>query len=193
MNVFLASAVLVAGHAAADDRPSAPALETAAGVHTAFERAARHLALGNYEDAATQYEAAARVAPKSDEAPEALKKATALRLGLGQVDQAIRDIEHFQKNYGATRKADTIELVLALAAYFVEHDDFKQAKPWLTRAMAQIDAAGKMDQQILAHTWLARSLVRLGDPAGGTREYQRVRDLWRDPGAVTRGDQPKRR
>lgn len=143
-----------------------------------------HQSIGNYEEAATFYEAYAQRAPKEKEALDALTDAIVLRLGLGQIDPATRDAELFAKNYGAKSPARVAQVGLAIVDYHVEREAFKDAKKQLGSWMSSIDRSGAIDAQILAHAWLARSLAGLGDTPGATAEYTKVRALGGDPQAL---------
>jgi hypothetical protein len=58
-----------------------------------------HAALAQYEPSAERYEQYARRYPKSKHAPEALQNAYLFRVGLGQTDAALRDLEDYEKLY----------------------------------------------------------------------------------------------
>lgn len=157
---------------------------TELGKRAVLNLARDHQSIGDYEQAATFYEAYAQRAPKEKEAPDALTDAILLRLGLGQIDPATRDAELFAKNYGTKSRARVAQVGLAIADYHVEREAFKDAKKQLGSWMSSIDQSRALDAQILAHTWLARSLAGLGDTPGATAEYTKVRELGRDPQAL---------
>jgi tetratricopeptide (TPR) repeat protein len=141
-------------------------------------------ALAEYEQAAGWYERYVAESPKADKAPEALTDAVVLRLGLGHEDQAIKDTELFNKNYGAAKPAQTAVIAFAIGAHYVQKENWGEARKRLTSAMSSIERNATLDVQIQAHAMLGRVLDKLGKGADAAREYDVVRGFWKNPATV---------
>jgi TolA-binding protein len=149
-----------------------------------YEIGGMHHALAQYEEAATWYERYAAESPKAEKAPEALQDAVVLRLGLGQEEQAVKDAELFVKSYASAKPAQAALIAFAISAHDVEKEKWAEARKRLTGAMSQIDRDATLDVQIQAHALLGRVLAKLGKAADAGSEYDKVRALWKDPGAT---------
>lgn len=171
---LVAASLLAASHAAAQQQNTDPAPDAA------FERASKLEAIAEYADAASSYEDAVRRFPKETRASSALKEAVILRLGLGDINGALKDADLFEKLYGVAKPAETLEPWLAMASFSLRRDDFETTKKLLAKRMAQIDRAGSLDDRIRAHTWLARSMDATNDAKGAQQEYERVLALWKE-------------
>jgi hypothetical protein len=141
-------------------------------------------AMGGYERAADWYETYALEDPRADRAPDALQDAVLLRLGLGQTDRAEADVHAYARAYGATRRAETAAVAYALAARHVDRDAWDTARVVLGWAMGVIDR-GSPDVTVAGHALYGRVLARAGMKDRATAEYQKSRDTWRDPEAMT--------
>ncbi len=150
-----------------------------------YDIGANYQAIAVYDEAASWYERFAHDSPGLDKAPDALRDAIVLRLGLGQEEQAVRDAELFDKEYRAKHAALAAQIAFAIGAHYVEHEDYAQARRRLSSAMAEIDRSGAVDVQIQAHALLGRALWKTGGDTGAAGEFTRVRALFRDPEAVT--------
>lgn len=157
---------------------------TAAGKLALLDLARNHRSLADFDKAAERYEAFARATPHATEAPNALKDAVILRLGLGQVDAARNAASLFAKLFGTQKPAETATLPLAIAAHLVEHDDHRAAQKQLEASMPQTDRDAPLDAQIEAHAWLGRASAKLGDKRKAKAEYEKARALWKDPAAA---------
>lgn len=82
-------------------------------------------AIASYTKAAQYYEDFARRYSGEKEAPEALQNATVFRIGLGQDDQAIKNMELFVRNYAARRefKAQTARVVFSIGTIFMRRGE----------------------------------------------------------------------
>ena len=141
-------------------------------------------AIGVFDQAADWRERALPLDPKSPRVAEGLGAAIRLRLGLGQTDKALEDLELYEKYYGAKRAAGATELRLVVAARLVEIGDDERARKLLERSMARLDAPGApLDARVGAHALLGRVLASLRDK-GAPAEYVKVLEAWRDPDAA---------
>lgn len=150
-----------------------------------YEIGGNYQAIAVYELAADWYERYAKMDPKADKADQALSDAVILRLGLGQEEQAIADARDFNKNYGATKPAQTASIAFAVGAHYAEKGEYDKAKGALTGSMSVIDKAAP-DIQAQAHATLGRVYAAQKNlsPAMAGGEYAKVRALWTDAGAA---------
>ncbi len=149
-----------------------------------YEIGGNYQAIAVYDEAANWYEKFARDNPKMEKAPEALQDATVLRLGLGQEDQAIKNADLFNKNYGAKQPAQTAQIAFAIGAHYIDREDWDQARKRLTTAMGQIDRSANLDVQIQAHAMLGRVYLKINNPTNAAPEYKKVAGYWKDPAAA---------
>jgi tetratricopeptide (TPR) repeat protein len=149
-----------------------------------YEIGGNYQAIAVYDEAANWYERFARENPKMEKAPEALQDSVVLRLGLGQEDQAIKDADLFNKNYGSQKPAQTAQIAFAIGAHYIDREDWDQARKRLTSAMSQIDRNATFDIQVQAHAMLGRVFLRTKSETAGTQEYNKVRGYWKDPAAA---------
>jgi TolA-binding protein len=149
-----------------------------------YEIGGNYQAIAVYDEAANWYEKFAAANGKADKAAEALQDATVLRLGLGQEDQAMKDSELFNRQFGSQKPAQTAAIAFAIGAHYVDREDWGEARKRLTSAMSQIDRNASPDVQIQAHAMLGRVMVKLNSASQAVGEYNKVRGVWRDPAAV---------
>ena len=160
--------------------------QTELGKKAVYEIGGNYQAIAVYDEAARWYELFATANPKMEKAPDALQDAVILRLGLGQEDQAIRDAELFNKNYGTSKAAQSAQIAFAIGAHYAEKEDWDQARKRLSSAMNLIDKSANLDVQIQAHALLGRVFARINNVSGATPEYNKVRDRWKDPAAAVK-------
>ncbi len=142
-------------------------------------------AIAVYDEAAKWYEKYSKEFPKADKADSALSDAVVLRLGLGQDAEAIKDADDFMKTYGASKPIETAKVAFAIGAHYVEREEWDQARKRLTGDMGKIDKNAPVDVQVQAHALLGRVFVRIKSQANADKEYDRVRQIWKDPKAQT--------
>jgi TolA-binding protein len=148
-----------------------------------YEIGGNYQAIAVYEEAANWYERFARESPKMDKAPEALQDAVVLRLGLGQEDQAIKDADLFNKNYGSQKPAQTAQIAFAIGSHYAEKEDWDNARKRLSASMGQIDRNAGLDIQIQAHALMGRVYTKINNASQAQSEYSKVRGLWSNPDA----------
>lgn len=153
-----------------------------------YEIGGNYQAIAVYEEAANWYERFARENKDMEKAPEALQDAVVLRLGLGQEDQAIKDAELFNKNYGSKFAQQTAQIAFAIGAHYSEKEDWDNARRRLSSAISLIDRNATPDIQIQAHALLGRVYTRINNPSSATPEYNKVRGMWKDGSALKKLD-----
>ena len=148
-----------------------------------YEIGGNYQAIAVYDEAANWYEKFAISNASAEKAPEALSDATVLRLGLGQEDQAIKDADLFNKNFGSKKPAQTAAIAFAIGAHYIDREDWAEARKRLTSAMSQIDKNATLDVQIQAHAMLGLVFTKLNSASNAVTEYNKVRGLFKDPAA----------
>ena len=138
-------------------------------------------AIAVYADAAEWYERFAKESPDMADAPTALSDAVVLRLGLGQVAEAMADAKAFTARYGSRRPAEAAQVAFAIGAHDVGRGDWRNAERRLSGALRQIEASATLEVQLQAEAMLGRTYARLGQGARAAELYGKVRDAWRDP------------
>jgi TolA-binding protein len=148
-----------------------------------YEIGGNYQAIAVYDEAANWYEKFAATSPGAEKAPEALSDATVLRLGLGQEDQAIKDADLFNKNFGSKKPAQTAAIAFAIGAHYIDREDWGEARKRLSSAMSQIDRNATLDVQMQAHAMLGLVFTKLNSASNAVGEYNKVRGLYKDPAA----------
>jgi TolA-binding protein len=146
-----------------------------------YEIGGNYQAIAVYDEAARWYEEFAQANPKEEKAPTALQDATVLRLGLGQEDQAIKDADLFNKNYGGKAPAEAAQIAFAIGAHYIDKEDWGNARARLTKAMPQIDRKANLDIKIQAHSMLGRVYLKIRNPTNAAPEYAKARGLYSNP------------
>ncbi len=147
-------------------------------------------AIAVYDQAADFYERYAKDEPHRKvcmggaacAADRALSDAIALRLGLGQEEQAVADVARYQADYGGANAIDAAQIALAMGVHDADEGDWQGARKALAVAMPGIERA-PLDLRVQAHATYARALSHL-QPAQAGAEYARVRALWGDGASV---------
>ncbi|MDI1477648.1 hypothetical protein [Polyangium sp. y55x31] len=153
------------------------------GKEAAFTVATNLQSIGEFVEAASYHESAARKFPQMAQAPAALAEAVTLRIGLKDQKAAAEDVELFTKNYGAKQPEESARLAVGFADFLVGEEKWADARGWLQKWMAAVDKAGSLQERIHAHTLLGRSLQKLDDKKGAAKEYEIVRAAWKEPEA----------
>jgi tetratricopeptide (TPR) repeat protein len=156
-------------------------LKSPLAVKAIYEIGGNFQAIAVYDRAAEFYEKYAKVAPKGENADQALSDAVILRLGLGQENEAIEDAKLFTKNYGGNKPAQTAAIAFAVGAHYAEKEDWAMAKKSLEGSMGVISKAAP-DVQVQAHATLARVHAKYKGGGGPSKaEYAKVRAIWANP------------
>ncbi len=151
-----------------------------------YEIGGNYQAIAVYDLAAEWYEKYAKNDPKAPDADKALSDAVILRLGLGQEEEAIKAAQQFNRNYGASKPAQTAAIAFAVGAHYAEKEDWDKAKGALTGSMGVIDKSPP-DIQAQAHATLGRVYTKIKNADNLAKaEYAKVRGLWQDPAAAER-------
>jgi tetratricopeptide (TPR) repeat protein len=136
-------------------------------------------AIAVYDQASDWYERYAKENPHRKDADKALSDAIVLRLGLGQEDLAVADVNTYKKDYGNSNSTETAQIAFAIGAHYADKEDWDNARKALSGAMGMLDKAPP-DIQVQAHASLARALMHLKQEKTAAGEYEKVRKLWGD-------------
>ena len=158
--------------------------KTDAAKKAVYEIGGNYQAIAVYELAADWYERFAKDYPKMKKAPDALSDAVVLRLGLGHHDKAIEDAKLFNAKYGRKSPIKASRIAFAIGAHYVEREDWKNAERALSKSLRQIDAKGTEDIKLQAHALAGRIAHAQGKKAQADREFGKVRDAFKNPGAI---------
>ncbi|MFO0614049.1 MAG: tetratricopeptide repeat protein [Polyangiaceae bacterium] len=161
--------------------------ETELAKKAVYKIGANYQAIAVYDEAASWFERFASESPGMDDtatkvsASTALSDATVLRLGLGQEDQAIKDADNFNKNYGAKKPAEAAQVAFAIGAHYAQKEDWDNARKRLSGALGQIDKNATLDVQIQAHALMGQIYSKIGNSQSARTEYDKVRGMWSNP------------
>ncbi|HEX3697757.1 MAG TPA: tetratricopeptide repeat protein [Polyangia bacterium] len=116
-----------------------------------FRVAAGYHQLAYYTKAADYYEDFAARFPGEKKATDALGNATTFRIGLGESDKAIADMESFVKFYGSRQPQDAAGVFFQKADVFEKEKKYDELARHLEDYLKKWGAQGGPDRQILAH------------------------------------------
>ncbi|MBK8943121.1 MAG: hypothetical protein IPM79_37360 [Polyangiaceae bacterium] len=138
-----------------------------------YEQGGAYQALAEYAKAAEHYERFASESPKDEKAPTALLDAVVLRLGLGQLEQAQKAGELWEKSFGPKHREDHARLVLAISEALVARREWKGVKKYLEPRRAVVVAAQPPHQPVVDLS-LAKALEGLGNRTDARKAFERA-------------------
>jgi tetratricopeptide (TPR) repeat protein len=116
-----------------------------------FQIAAGYHQLAYYSEAAKRYEEFAKQFPGEKQAFTALGNAYAFRIGLGEFDKAVEDMNSFVKYYGDKKPADAANVVFQMSEVYEKQSKNDELARHLDAYLKKWGAKGGIDKQILAH------------------------------------------
>src|SRR5258708_1490815 len=116
-----------------------------------FRVAAGYHQLAYYTKAADYYEEFASKFPGEKKATDALGNATTFRIGLGESEKAIADMESYVKFYGSRKPQDAAGVYFQKADVFAKEKRYDDLARHLEDYLKKWGAQGGPDRQILAH------------------------------------------
>lgn len=149
-----------------------------------YEIGGNYQAIAVYDEAATWYERYARENPRGENSDKALSDATLLRLGLGQEDEAIRNAELYNKQFGNRFPQQSAAISFGVAAHYVDKEDWDRARQRLQGSIGLIERSATFDVVVQAHAMLGRVYTQLKNEKSAKQSYGKVRSLWSDPKAA---------
>ncbi|HVZ71506.1 MAG TPA: tetratricopeptide repeat protein [Polyangia bacterium] len=123
-----------------------------------YRLAAGYHQLAYYTKAADLYEDFSKKFPGEKKATDALGNATTFRIGLGESDKAIADMDSFVKFYGARKPQDAAGVFFQMADVYEKDKKYDELAKHLETYLKKWGAQGGPDRQVLAH-------FRLGEMA----------------------------
>ncbi len=127
---------------------------------------------GFFEEAAALYEEAAQIQQEAG-AADALLRATMLRLGLGQRDEALRDAARYEGLLQGKTPTGTLTIALLFARHHADREEWKPALDRL-RTIDTLLARGTRRHRIEAHGLRLRALAGSGDLRRAEAEARRL-------------------
>ena len=132
-----------------------------------FQIASGYHQLAYYSEAARRYEEFANKFPGEKKAFTALGNAYSFRIGLGEFDKAIEDMNSFVKYYGDKKPADTATVVFQMSEVFEKQDKTDELAKHLEAYLKRWGTKGGVDKQILAHFKLGEIAWKKSCPQEG--------------------------
>ena len=145
-----------------------------------YEIGGNYQAIAVYDEAATWYERYARENPRGENADKALSDATLLRLGLGQEEEAIRNSELYNKQFGNRFPQQSAAIAFGIASHYVEKEDWDRARSRLQSSLSLIERNATFDVVVQAHAMMGRVYTHLKNDKNAKQAYAKVRSLWGD-------------
>jgi len=115
-----------------------------------FQIASGYHQLAYYSEAAKRYEEFAGKFPGEKQALTALGNAYTFRVGLGEFDKAIDDMNSFVKYYGDKKPAETANVVFQMSEVYEKQKKTDELAKHLDAYLKKWGAKGGIDKQILA-------------------------------------------
>ncbi len=116
-----------------------------------FQIASGYHQLAYYSEAAKRYEEFANKFPGEKQAFTALGNAYSFRIGLGEFDKAVEDMNSFVKYYGEKKPADAANVVFQMSEVFEKQKKNDELAKHLDAYLKKWGAKGGIDKQILAN------------------------------------------
>jgi TolA-binding protein len=143
-----------------------------------FRVAAGYHQLAYYSKAAEYYEDFANKFPGEKKATDALGNATTFRIGLGESEKAIADMDSFVKFYGTRKPQDAAGVYFQMGEVYEKDKKFDDLARHLDAYLKKWGAQGGPDRQILAHYRLGEMAWKASCPKasedGACLEVKRV-------------------
>ena len=144
-----------------------------------FRVAAGYHQLAYYSKAAENYEDFAKKFPGEKKATDALGNATTFRIGLGESDKAIADMDAFVKFYGTRKPQDAAGVFFQMGDVYEKDKKLRRARASTSRTTSRSGAPqGGPDRQVLAHFRLGEMAWKASCPKasedGACLEIKRV-------------------
>jgi tetratricopeptide (TPR) repeat protein len=116
-----------------------------------FQIASGYHQLAYYSEAAKRYEEFANKFPGEKQAFTALGNAYSFRIGLGEFDKAVEDMNSFVKYYGEKKPADAANVVFQMSEVYEKQKKNEELAKHLDAYLKKWGAKGGIDKQILAN------------------------------------------
>ncbi len=150
-------------------------------------------ALAYYEQAATYYEQFARqyagetgadcteqerAESRCPDAVLALRNATLFRLGLGQEEQALEDIQLFESNYRRSRATETAQVAFAMGALYEQREMWDHLIRYYRKFLRDYRRNALPHQVVLANVALGRAFLAREEPRDARGHFNDAVRAW---------------
>ena len=132
-----------------------------------FQIASGYHQLAYYSEAAKRYEEFAGKFPGEKHALTALGNAYSFRIGLGEFDKAVDDMNSFVRYYGSKKPADAANVVFQMSEVYEKQKKTDELVKHLEAYLKRWGAKGGIDKQILAHFKLGEIFWKKSCPQEG--------------------------
>jgi tetratricopeptide (TPR) repeat protein len=143
-----------------------------------FRVAAGYHQLAYYSKASEYYEDYANKFPGEKKATDALGNATTFRIGLGESDKAIADMDSFVKFYGSRKPQDAAGVFFQMGDVYEKQKNYDALSKHLEAYLKKWGPQGGPDRQVQAHFRLGEMAWRASCPKasedGACLEIKRV-------------------
>jgi tetratricopeptide (TPR) repeat protein len=143
-----------------------------------FRVAAGYHQLAYYSKASEYYEDYANKFPGEKKATDALGNATTFRIGLGESDKAIADMDSFVKFYGSRKPQDAAGVFFQMGDVYEKQKDYDKLAKHLEEYLKKWGPQGGPDRQVQAHFRLGELAWKASCPKasedGACLEIKRV-------------------
>lgn len=143
-----------------------------------FRVAAGYHQLAYYSKASEYYEDYAEKFPGEKKATDALGNATTFRIGLGESDKAIADMDSFVKFYGSRKPQDAAGVFFQMGDVYEKEKDYDKLAKHLEEYLKKWGPQGGPDRQVQAHFRLGELAWKASCPKasedGACLEIKRV-------------------
>jgi tetratricopeptide (TPR) repeat protein len=129
--------------------------------------AAGYHQLAYYGMAAELYEKFANKFPGEKESPEALGNAFHFRVGLGEYDKAIANMNDYIKFYGSRKPADAAGVFFQMGQVYEKNNELDKLQKHLEEYLKKWGAQGGIDRQIYSHFRIGELQWRRSCPQPG--------------------------
>ncbi len=116
-----------------------------------FQIASGYHQIASYSEAAKRYEEFATKFPGEKQSRTALGNAYTFRIGLGEFEKAVDDMNAFVKYYGTRDAQDAANVVFQMSEVYEKQNKTDDLVKHLTAYLKKWGAKGGVDKQILAH------------------------------------------
>jgi tetratricopeptide (TPR) repeat protein len=132
-----------------------------------FQIASGYHQIASYSEAARRYEEFATKFPGEKQSRAALGNAYTFRIGLGEFEKAVDDMNAFVKYYGTRDAQDAANVVFQMSEVYEKQSKTDDLVKHLTAYLKKWGAKGGVDKQILAHFKLGEIAWKRSCPQEG--------------------------
>ncbi len=132
-----------------------------------FQIASGYHQLAYYSEAARRYEEFATKFPGEKQSKAALGNAYTFRIGLGEFEKAVEDMNSFVKYYGTRDAQEAATVVFQMSEVYEKQNKTDELVKHLTEYLKKWGAKGGVDKQILAHFKLGEIMWKRSCPQEG--------------------------